>query len=101
MLELGELEGEAHTGIGVIAGRNVDRLYLIGTRMANYAVAGAALAGMSPESVLCCSSHEEIAVRLQQSLAEGDVILFKGSRGMAMEKVAAELKKLMQPAKGE
>jgi UDP-N-acetylmuramoyl-tripeptide--D-alanyl-D-alanine ligase len=101
MLELGEHEAEAHTGIGVIAGRTVDRLYLLGKRMTNHAVEGTALAGMPPESVVCCSSHTEIAERLQQSLVAGDVILFKGSRGMTMEKAAAELKKLIQPVKGE
>jgi UDP-N-acetylmuramyl pentapeptide synthase len=29
-------------------------------------------------------------------MTEGDVILFKGSRGMAMEKAATELKRLIK-----
>ena len=56
---------------------------------------------MPPESVILCTSHTEIAGLLHQTLTEGDVILIKGSRGMTMEKVATELKGLMQNTKGE
>ncbi|HXE98281.1 MAG TPA: UDP-N-acetylmuramoyl-tripeptide--D-alanyl-D-alanine ligase [Dongiaceae bacterium] len=101
MLELGEHESDAHRGVGAVAGRNVDRLYLMGERMTTYAAEGAMLADMPAESVICCKSHAEIAGQLHQSLTEGDVILIKGSRGMAMERVAAELKGLLQHTKGE
>lgn len=94
MLELGDHEAEAHLGVGAVAGRNVDRLYLIGERMVKYAAEGALLADMPAESVVCCTSHTEIAERLHQTTTEGDVILIKGSRGMTMEKVATELKHL-------
>jgi UDP-N-acetylmuramoyl-tripeptide--D-alanyl-D-alanine ligase len=96
MLELGEHEGDAHLGVGAVAGRNVDRLYLTGELMTKFAAEGAILSHMPAESVICCTSHAEIAGLLYQSLSEGDVILFKGSRGMTMEKVATELKGLMQ-----
>ncbi len=101
MLELGEQEGEAHRCVGAVAGRNVDRLYLLGELMTKDTSEGAALSDMPGEAVICCASHGEIAGHLHQALADGDVILIKGSRGMTMEKVAAELKKLMQHAKGE
>lgn len=101
MLELGEHEVEAHLGVGAVAGRNADRLYLTGELMVKYAAEGALLADMAPESVICCQSHGEIAARLHLVMKKGDVILIKGSRGMAMEKVAAELKDLMQHTKGE
>lgn len=101
MLELGEHEAEAHRDIGAVAGRNVDRLYLTGERMTKYAAEGALLADMPAETVINCTSHMEIAERLHQSIQEGDVILIKGSRGMTMEKVATELKDLMQHTKGE
>ena len=101
MLELGELEAEAHRSIGVVAGRNVDRLYLTGNKMVKYAAEGAMLSGMPVENIICCENQTEISERLHQSISEGDVILFKGSRGMAMEKTAAELKNLIQKAKGE
>lgn len=99
MLELGEQEADAHRGVGAVAGRNVDRLYLTGERMTKYAAEGAVQAGMPPESIINCTSHTEIAELLHQSLQEGDVILIKGSRGMTMEKVATELKDLMQNPK--
>ncbi len=101
MLELGEHEAEAHCGVGAVAGRTVDRLYLTGELMVKHAAEGAVLSGMAAEAVICCNSHRDIAERLQQTITDGDVILFKGSRGMTMEKAATELKDLMQQAKGE
>ena len=96
MLELGDHEAEAHRGVGAVAGRNADRLYLTGKLMTEFATEGALLADMPAESVICCTGHTEIAEQLFQSITEGDVILFKGSRGMAMEKVAAEMKRLIK-----
>jgi UDP-N-acetylmuramoyl-tripeptide--D-alanyl-D-alanine ligase len=96
MLELGDHEAEAHRGVGAVAGRNVDRLYLIGERMIKYALEGALLADMPAEAICCCTDHTEIAGRLHQSMTESDVILFKGSRGMTMEKAATELKRLIK-----
>ena len=101
MLELGEHEDEAHLGVGVVAGRNADRLYLLGDLMVKHAAKGALLADMPAEAVVCCTSHAEIAALLHESISEGDMILFKGSRGMAMEKTITELKRLMQHSKGE
>ena len=96
MLELGEQETEAHLGVGAVAGRNVDRLYLMGKLMTKYTAESAIRVDMPAESVVCCASHRDIAEQLYGSLAEGDVILFKGSRGMAMENAAAELKRLIK-----
>lgn len=96
MLELGEHEAEAHRCVGAVAGRNVDRLYLMGTLMTTYAAEGAIRADLPAESVICCESCSEIAGHLYHSRADGDMILFKGSRGMAMEKAAAKLKLLIK-----
>lgn len=95
MLELGEHETEAHLGVGAVAGRNADRIYLLGKLMTVYTSEGAMLADMPPESIFRCRSHTEIAELLHQSLREKDMLLIKGSRGMAMETVISELKKLM------
>lgn len=95
MLELGEHEAEAHRGTGILAGRNADRIYLLGSLMTNHAAQGAMQTDMPPECIICCSSHAEIAERLHQSLRQKDMLLIKGSRGMAMERVIEELKKLM------
>ena len=96
MLELGEQEAEAHAGVGAVAGRAVDRLYFMGALMTQYAAESAIRVGMPAESVICCTSHGEIAQQLYRLLVEGDVILFKGSRGMAMENVMVELKRLIK-----
>ena len=101
MLELGEREAEAHHCVGAVAGRNVDRLYLTGTRMTKHAAEGAALSDLPTEAIICCASHTEIAEQLHKTISDGDVILFKGSRGMTMEKVASELKRLIQQTKGD
>lgn len=99
MLELGKQEIESHKCVGAVAGRNADRLYLMGTLMVKHAAEAASLNEMPEQSIIPCASHKEIADKLYQSLQKDDVILIKGSRGMAMEKVATELKKLMQHGK--
>ena len=101
MLELGGHGPEAHMGIGAVAGRNVDRLYLIGSLMTVHAAKGAILAGMPADNVICSTGHKEIADLLHRTVTEGDAILLKGSRGMTMEKVATELKRLMLHTEGE
>ncbi|MDU0460163.1 MAG: UDP-N-acetylmuramoyl-tripeptide--D-alanyl-D-alanine ligase [Geobacteraceae bacterium] len=101
MLELGGHEAQAHQAIGAVAGKNADRLYLLGDLMTRHAAENARLSGMPPEAVTCCTDHEQIARKLYDSLRENDVILVKGSRGMTMERVATELKKLMQHGKEE
>ena len=94
-LELGEHEVEAHLGVGAVAGRNADRIYLLGRLMTVYAADGAIIADMPAESIARCTGHKEIAELLFHSLRQKDVLLIKGSRGMAMENVITELKKLM------
>ena len=99
MLELGKQEIESHKCVGAVAGRNADRLYLMGTLMVKHAAEAALLNEMPGQSIIPCASHKEIADKLYQSLQKNDVILIKGSRGMAMEQVVIELKKLMQHGK--
>lgn len=96
MLELGEHSTEAHRGVGAVAGRNADRIYLLGKMMPVSGAEGALLAGMPPESIFRCTGHREIAGLLHQSLRLNDMLLVKGSRGMAMENVITEMKNLMQ-----
>ncbi|MDD5285308.1 MAG: UDP-N-acetylmuramoyl-tripeptide--D-alanyl-D-alanine ligase [Desulfuromonadaceae bacterium] len=96
MLELGEHEAEAHLGVGAVAGRNSDRIYLLGKLMNDFTAEGAILSDMPAESIFRCTSHAEIAKLLHRSLRQEDMLLIKGSRGMAMENVIVELKKLMQ-----
>ena len=47
---------------------------------------------MKSDQVIIGADHGEVARRLRQQLRRGDWLLFKGSRGMKMEKVLQELK---------
>ncbi|GFE62367.1 UDP-N-acetylmuramoyl-tripeptide--D-alanyl-D-alanine ligase [Geobacter sp. AOG2] len=101
MLELGEHEAEAHEGVGAVAGRNVDRLFLLGSLMSRHAAQAAIQAGLAPDSVRCGQGHDELGALVIQSLLPGDVVVLKGSRGMAMERTATILRQyLSQKEKG-
>ncbi len=93
MLELGENAEQYHYETGALCGRlGVSGLYLLGEFAKSYEK-GAREAGMSPDSVRVFENHERLSRQLVEILEPGDVILVKGSRGMAMEKILAFLKK--------
>jgi len=95
MLELGGNEAELHRMTGVQAARVADRLYLYGN-LSRHIAEGAISAGMEHDSVMSGYSHAEIAAHICAAARQGDFVLLKGSRGMKMENVAAEIKKIMQ-----
>lgn len=85
MLELGAVSVEAHMNVGrELAAKKVDALLTRG-EMGEYIARGAEEGGL--QSVYRCASHEEAGKVLQKILQPGDTILFKGSRGMQMEKI--------------
>ena len=91
MLELGPQSAELHRAVGkTAAGMHVAALLAAG-RFATKAAAGARDAGMAPEKVFT-GSREELVEILKDRLQEGDWVLVKGSRGMAMERVVVGLK---------
>jgi len=47
---------------------------------------------MSPERIMIGKDHTALAERLRAQVKKGDCLLFKGSRGMKMEKVLDGLK---------
>jgi UDP-N-acetylmuramyl pentapeptide synthase len=47
---------------------------------------------MSEDQVRIAASHEELARFVREEARKGDWILFKGSRGMGMEKVLSLFK---------
>jgi UDP-N-acetylmuramoyl-tripeptide--D-alanyl-D-alanine ligase len=53
---------------------------------------GALLGGMPSERILIGKDHRDIACQLRRCVRKGDWLLFKGSRGMQMERVLRELK---------
>ncbi|WP_298271912.1 UDP-N-acetylmuramoyl-tripeptide--D-alanyl-D-alanine ligase [Geobacter sp.] len=87
MLELGEGAEESHRQLGRLAATCVDRLYLMGA-MAGVVAAGAREGGMAEGVIVVAAGHEEIVQDLRRTVGAGEFILVKGSRGMAMERVA-------------
>jgi UDP-N-acetylmuramoyl-tripeptide--D-alanyl-D-alanine ligase len=94
MLELGGESEMRHVELGKqAAGLRIDLLYLLGDE-ADHVKKGALLGGMSTEQVIVGKNHQELARKLRGRVRGGDWILFKGSRGMQMEKVLAALKEI-------
>jgi UDP-N-acetylmuramoyl-tripeptide--D-alanyl-D-alanine ligase len=100
MLELGASAGEAHREVGRLAAVCVERLYLMG-QMAETMAAGAREGGLPSSAVIVAGGHDEILADLRMTLAPGDFILVKGSRGMAMEKVAGGIRRHFAGADGK
>lgn len=85
MLELGQVSAEAHANVGKkLAEKQMDAAVTYGDMAA--LIAKTAAANGVP-FVRHCASREEAAAVLHSYLQPGDSILFKGSRGMQMEKI--------------
>lgn len=86
MLELGREAGALHRGIGHFAAeQGIDAL--VGIRgAARDMVDGAMEAGMSDSAAFFFNASEEAGNFLRGYLCAGDAVLFKGSRGIAVEK---------------
>lgn len=85
MLELGEKSRELHKGIADYA--KADEFFLYGHEMK--ALFKEFLSRGIP--AIHSEDKEELARILKNSIKPGDVILFKGSRGMKMEEIAEKL----------
>ena len=84
MLELGEQTREAHYQVGVHAADNADVLLCYGPSSADM-VCGAQSKGMVNAQAF--DDKNTMAKALKAMALPGDVILFKGSRGVRMEQV--------------
>ena len=85
MLELGDAAPALHHEIGVFARQcGVDRLITLGPLSRSMAE-GAREAGMAAHQIHCAADRQDALAILQQLLRAGDVVVLKGSRGMAME----------------
>lgn len=92
MLELGRAELRFHGEIGrFFAGLHFDLLLTVGRRAEKIASA-AKKAGYPARRVACFTSAAEAGAHLRRQLPPGTAaaVLFKGSRGMALEKAIAE-----------
>lgn len=91
MLELGTYEEAAHREIGRAVVRVVDELVTVGPR-ARLIAAEARREGLPAPSIHEFPDKHELADSLRSFLRPGDVVLIKGSRGLALETVIEELR---------
>jgi UDP-N-acetylmuramoyl-tripeptide--D-alanyl-D-alanine ligase len=91
MLELGEESSALHRQVGAhLAKRGIDRLITLG-KGGGYIAVGAKQCGMKSDRICEFSSYEErldeIASAIREVSAPGDVLLFKASRGVRIERL--------------
>jgi len=92
MAELGDQAARRHRELGkqVVTVAGADLLIACGDH-ARHVVAGARAAGMPRTKAIPCLEAADALPFLGQSLLPGDVVLVKGSRLMAMERIAEAL----------
>jgi UDP-N-acetylmuramoyl-tripeptide--D-alanyl-D-alanine ligase len=93
MLELGSYEAEGHQLVGREVAKVADTLLTIGPR-ARLIAAEARARGLGDEQIRQFERKDEITQALREELREGDVVLIKGSRGLALEDVVAALREV-------
>ena len=86
MLELGDYAEEGHRRAGRAAAQYADALYAYGPDAAAM-VAGAREKGM--EHAYAFDDQTALVAALREDAKKGDALLFKGSRGMRMERALA------------
>jgi UDP-N-acetylmuramoyl-tripeptide--D-alanyl-D-alanine ligase len=93
MRELGDAAEALHHRLGdqVVTLCGADLLLACGDH-ADEVVAGARAAGMPPAQTMACRDPQEILARHECSLRPGDVMLVKGSRALAMERLVQALR---------
>jgi UDP-N-acetylmuramyl pentapeptide synthase len=91
MLELGDFTEEAHRKLGEEVGKlSVDLLVALGEE-SPVVTESAIRYGLPPERAWVVGSHSEAVSILRRMIQEGDWILVKGSRKMAMERIVEGL----------
>ncbi len=86
MLELGGAAQAEHYRVGRIAAEKADMVLALGSNAKK--LAGGALTGGLPENRIASfepDQRQEMIAHLKRAARPGDVLLFKGSRGMHME----------------
>ena len=86
MLELGDRASAEHYRVGRIAAERVDWVLAYGPN-ASRVVRGCLTGGMPGSRALAFSDQRALQCELQRIARPGDVLLFKGSRGMHMENI--------------
>lgn len=91
MKELGELAAELHHQTGLLAAQAGCRLVVALGEHAEDVAQGARAGGLSPDQTLIFAAMDELLEEITQLLDARDLVLVKGSRSMAMERVVARL----------
>jgi UDP-N-acetylmuramoyl-tripeptide--D-alanyl-D-alanine ligase len=92
MMELGDFTEEAHQSLGRKAGDlSIDLLFVLGEQ-APIVVEFALRHGFEPTRAKVVEGHSEAVALLKERMQEGDWILVKGSRRMAMERIVESLR---------
>ena len=84
MLELGDRTWAEHYKVGRLAAENADAVYAFGPNSDRVA-AGALTGGIPQNKIGKYTDREQLIGELKSMAKPGDVLLFKGSRGMHME----------------
>ena len=84
MLELGDSAHPEHYKLGRIAAQKADLLFVYGPH-AQVVADGAITGGMAEKAVQTFDDHGKLGAALKDAVRPGDILLFKGSRGMHME----------------
>lgn len=92
MLELGVCTQAEHYKVGRIAAEKTDLLLAYG-RNGGRVVSGALTGGMPAAKAQAFTDREQLTATLKRMVKPGDVILFKGSRGMHMELILEQFLK--------
>jgi UDP-N-acetylmuramoyl-tripeptide--D-alanyl-D-alanine ligase len=90
MLELGEIEEEAHRTVGRRVAEVADLLISVGAR-ARWIAEEARISGMGAGQITTIETNAEAIALLNSLMRSGDKVLIKGSRGVAMETIVAAL----------
>jgi UDP-N-acetylmuramoyl-tripeptide--D-alanyl-D-alanine ligase len=91
MLELGETAPQLHQEVGALVAHSAVHHLIVFGPLAQHIASGARQAGMAPRCIHTATSHQDILTLLTPLLGPHDVVLLKGSRGMAMERLVEAL----------
>jgi len=92
MLELGKASKRLHFDLGMkIAENGIDILITVG-KLSRWIAKGAQRKNLNKKRILCFGSSDQVADKLAKMIIPGDVILVKGSRSIAMEKIVEGIK---------
>jgi UDP-N-acetylmuramoyl-tripeptide--D-alanyl-D-alanine ligase len=90
MLELGDYEETGHRLVGCRAANVAQTLVSVGLR-ARWIADEAEACGLPAKDIQRAADTEEALTMVQDMIEPGDLLLVKGSRGMAMERIVAAL----------